>query len=259
MHRFFFTATSLHPTQIVDLTPLSQQLTVVLRLPLESRIVLLDGQGNEFVTKLVQVTRNHVQGQVLEQRLCLADPVHHVTLYQCTLKADKFEWVLQKATELGVSAFAPVIAERSIVRPAQAVHKKYERWSAIVREAAEQSGRGRIPALHPPLEWSAALAHAQGVRLLPWKASDGAEFSQVPQLPAPLVSAGTSQISLLIGPEGGLTAHEVKLAQAAGWQVISLGRRILRAETAAVAAVAAIMDRLGELGAVWPATTAPSV
>jgi 16S rRNA (uracil1498-N3)-methyltransferase len=157
-----------------------------------------------------------------------------LTLYQCSLKHDKFEWVLQKGTELGVSRFAPVISERSIVRPAEALLKKYERWGAIVREAAEQCGRGRIPEIAPPLDWSAALAAGKGPRLLAW---EGAKTAP-PLLPIlQQILQNTTNLSILIGPEGGIGEHEADLALAQGWQLVSLGPRILRAETAALAAV----------------------
>jgi 16S rRNA (uracil1498-N3)-methyltransferase len=74
-----------------------------------------------------------------------SEPFHRLTLYQCSLKADKFEWILQKGTELGVSVFVPVISQRSVVRPESALLKKYDRWHTILREAAEQCGRGRLP------------------------------------------------------------------------------------------------------------------
>ena len=105
--------------------------------------------------------------EVVAAQPCLAEPREFLTLYQCSLKQDKFEWVLQKGTELGVSRFVPVISERSIVRPAEVLLKKYKRWQAIVREASEQCRRGRIPEIAVPLTWDAAVAGAEGMRLLP--------------------------------------------------------------------------------------------
>jgi 16S rRNA (uracil1498-N3)-methyltransferase len=128
----------------------------------------------------------------------------------------------------------PVISERSIVRPAEALVKKYGRWRDIVREAAEQCGRGRVPAVAPPAAWPAAVAGAAGLRLLPWEGALDA-----PRLLGVLQQNMQDQqeASILIGPEGGITPAEAERAAAQGWQWVSLGPRILRAETAAVAAV----------------------
>jgi 16S rRNA (uracil1498-N3)-methyltransferase len=198
-------------------------------------LVLLDGSGQEFLARLTALSRHAAAAQVLQSRACAAEPQLHLTLYQCSLKQDKFEWVLQKGTELGVSRFAPVISERSIVRPAAALLKKYARWEAIVREAAEQCGRARIPQIAPPLDWAAVVVAAQGLRLLPW---EGAQTA--PSLLATLQQSlpSSDKISILIGPEGGISEQEAGLAAAHGWQLVSLGPRILRAETAAIAAAA---------------------
>lgn len=240
MHRFFLTDSPIHPTQAVDLTPLVYQLTKVLRLQPETEIMLLDNKGNEFVVRITVLQKKYARGEIVASRRNQAEPSKAITLYQCSLKADKFEWVLQKGTELGVSTFVPVISQRSIVRPAAAITKKYERWQNIIREAAEQCGRGLLPKLADPLDWDEAIAQAgvaEGtVHLLPWEA----EQHNAPTLTAPELRttiANATTISLLIGPEGGIVPDEAAAAQVAGWQYVSLGPRILRAETAALAAV----------------------
>jgi 16S rRNA (uracil1498-N3)-methyltransferase len=233
MHRFFV-AGPLAVGAVAQVDALAPQLVQVLRMQVGEELMLLDGSGLEFYSRLVHLERRAAAVEVLSVQPCPAEPSRFLTLYQCSLKHDKFEWVLQKGTELGVSRFAPVISERSIVRPAEALLKKYERWGAIVREAAEQCGRGRIPEIAPPLDWSAALADGKGLRLLAW---EGAKTA--PALLSVLQQdmQNTSEFSILIGPEGGIGEHEADLALAQGWQLVSLGRRILRAETAALAAV----------------------
>jgi len=236
MHRFFLTQPGLQPAQTVDLEPIAHQLQVVLRLQPGAQIVLLDGQGRAYLAEITTLQRRVATGYISRQLPDPPEPTLRLTLYQCSLKADKFEWILQKGTELGVARFVPVISERSVVRPAAALQKKYERWQAIIREAAEQCGRGRIPRLQEPLTWAEAITHADGLRLLPWEAAT----QSAPRL-APLLLAGTPPpvgLSLLIGPEGGISDNEAATAQTAGWQTISLGPQILRAETAALAAVA---------------------
>ncbi|MCB0063558.1 MAG: 16S rRNA (uracil(1498)-N(3))-methyltransferase [Caldilineaceae bacterium] len=244
MHRFFLIDSPIHATQPVDLTPLAYQLNKVLRLSTGTEIVVLDNQGNEYGVRISVLQAKYARGEVLTARRNNAEPANSLTLYQCSLKADKFEWVLQKGTELGVTTFVPVISQRSIVRPAAALLKKYERWQTIVREAAEQCGRGRIPRLLEPLDWEAAVSQAEGVRLLPWEEE---------QTVAPLLSSAALQsliqaapaVSLLIGPEGGIAPEEASAAQSAGWQTVSLGPRILRAETAALASVVMVTSAAG--------------
>ncbi len=239
MHRFFLTDRPLQVDHAVDLAPLAHQLAKVLRLAVGDPIVLLDNRGNEFDVKLTAVQPKAAAGLVLARRTNRAEPTKPITLYQCSLKADKFEWVLQKGTELGVTTFVPVVSQRSVVRPAAALHKKYGRWQTILREAAEQCGRGRIPQLLAPLELPAALTHATALRLLPWEAEQQTAPLLAGEVIQQQIHAATG-VDLLIGPEGGIAAAEASAAQAHGWQTISLGPRILRAETAALASIAQI-------------------
>ncbi len=251
MHRFFLTETGLQPAQTVDLEAIAHQLQVVLRLQPGAQIVLLDGLGHAYLAEITSLQRRAATGYIIQQLPDPPEPTLRLTLYQCSLKADKFEWILQKGTELGVSSFVPVISERSVVRPAAAIQKKYERWQAIIREAAEQCGRGGLPTLHAPLTWAEAIAQADGLRLLPWEAA----ASSAPHL-APLLLAQQPPavaLHLLIGPEGGISDAEAATAQAAGWQAISLGAQILRAETAALAAVAVALSLSAALANPLPA------
>ncbi len=247
-HRFFLTKTTFALHEQIDLAEIHHQLQVVLRLTAGEQIVLLDNQGRAFLTEIIAVTRKTAVGHLLAELPAPAAPAVEITLYQCTLKADKFEWVLQKGTELGVSRFVPVISQRSIVRAADAVLKKYERWQAILREAAEQCGGGHMPRLAPPLDWPVALDHAQGLRLLAWEES---ARSALPVKQAVLSYANSDQsakqVSLLVGPEGGIAEEEARAAQAAGWETISLGPRILRAETAALTSIVLTMTYFNEL------------
>lgn len=248
MHRFFLTGTSLVPGSTVDITSLAHQLRTVLRLRPGAQILLLDGEGFAYPTEIRHLARAAAQGLVLGREPVASEPPVQVTLYQCSLKADKFEWVLQKGTELGVARFVPVISQRSIVRPAQALLKKYRRWRAIVREAAEQSGRGRLPTLAQPLSWAEAVANSEGLRLLPWEeAADSVAAQGLGRTVAGQTTLPEAGIGLLIGPEGGVASDEMALARANGWQIVSLGPRILRAETAAIVAVTVTMSQCGGL------------
>lgn len=246
MHRFFLTEAQLHPDCSVDLGPISHQLRSVLRLRPGDQILLLDGHGNAYPTEICNLDRGRASGHVLAQEVVHSEPLCFLTLYQCALKADKFEWVLQKGTEIGVSRFVPVLSSRTIVRPAQKLLNKYERWHTIIREAAEQSGRGRLPELADPLTWDEALATGPQVRLLPW---EGILVRGAESLGAILEAVQPREsVSLLIGPEGGISHDEASQAIDLGWRAVSLGPRILRAETAAIVASALVLhyqDRQG--------------
>jgi len=247
-HHFFLTKTKLTLNQPIDLAEIHHQLQVVLRLESGEQIVLLDGEGRAFLAEIVSLTRKTASGHLVAELPAPAEPAVAVTLYQCTLKADKFEWILQKGTELGVNRFVPVISQRSIVRPAAAVLNKYDRWHAILREAAEQCGRGRLPILAPPLDWGEAVSDASGVRLLAWEEATTASVMIKEALCHDTNEPSLEKkVSLLIGPEGGITAEEATVARTAGWQLVSLGPRILRAETAALTSVVLTMTHLDQL------------
>lgn len=242
-HRFFLDA----PLRVGDaccLDPLAHQLVAVLRLALQDTVVLVNGDGFEYCTVLTTLTPRQASGQITATRPVYTDPRIHLTLYQCTLKQDKFEWVLQKGTELGASRFAPVVSRRSVVRPAAALRTKYTRWRAILREATEQCGRTRPPMLNEASEWSELSLPPETHGFIAWEAAE--EAPSLGDAAAAVMAAASAQpprLALLVGPEGGLTQDEVNHLVARGWQVVTLGPRILRAETAALAGIAVLMER----------------
>ena len=132
MHRFFVAYETLTIGQTYALDSLAHQLHAVLRLQPGAEIVLCDGGGGEFLAQIAALSRSHAAVVVLAERIARAEPALRLTLLQCTLKADKFEWILQKGTELGVARFVPVVSARSVVRPAAALLPRYERWRTIL-------------------------------------------------------------------------------------------------------------------------------
>jgi 16S rRNA (uracil1498-N3)-methyltransferase len=205
------------------------------------QILVLDNSGTEWRVELTGVGKETAQGRIVDHQPAQTEPAVQVTLYQGTLKAQKFEWVLQKGTELGLSRFVPTICHRSVVSDTEAVAKKQARWQRIIREAAEQSGRGKLPHLETALPLAEAVrqAKADRLKLMPWE--EASDFS----LKELLAEAEIESVALFIGPEGGFTPEEVDLARQAGCRIVTLGPRILRAETAAIAAGAAILYELG--------------
>lgn len=205
---------------------------------------MFDGSGAEWLVQLVKVTPTQSTGTVLEQRWPDTEPHVALTLCQAVLKADRFEFVLQRCTEAGVARFQPVLSARSIAGMPEG--EKLRRWERVIREAAEQSGRVTVPPILPPVRM-ADMARRADLRpgILLW---EGERSTSLWAALDSVVANGATQLSLLVGPEGGFDAPELEPLIAAGFPVAGLGRRILRAETAALAAVVAALYHLGEMG-----------
>jgi 16S rRNA (uracil1498-N3)-methyltransferase len=246
--RFFVPATALEGGQALVIDPgLVHQIAAVLRLRAGERVLLLDGSGFEYTVLLTAVERKQVIGTVESRAQGKGEPRTQITLYLALLRGERFEWVLQKGTELGVAAFVPLQCQRGL--PVQPGHeRKIERWRRIIREAAEQSCRARLPTLAAPLSFDAACtqAAAAGPAFLLYEGTAQplrdalARLQTTEQWPA-------QALALLSGPEGGIAEKELTSAQHHGIISVSLGPRILRAETAPIAATSALLFALGEL------------
>ncbi len=240
-HRFFVSPAAIQNNTVNFSTAQAHQLRDVLRMRAGENVIVLDNADNEFTVVLTQLTRDVVRGEIIERRAAAGEPRTRIVLHQALLKADKFEWVLQKGTELGIAAFAPIVSERSVQAVSQ---NKFARWSQIVAEAAEQSGRGKIPPLAPHQALAQALQVAQragGLILIPWELEAARNLKQT------LAASDAPTIHLFIGPEGGFAENEIAPARADGAQTITLGPRILRAETAGLVAASAILYERGDL------------
>jgi 16S rRNA (uracil1498-N3)-methyltransferase len=255
------------------------QARAVLRLRAGNILTLLDGSGAAYTLELSEVEREQVRGRVIARDQVATEPRYQITLYQGLLKAAKFEWIVQKGTEIGVGAFVPVRCTRSIAGAEEVSATKLARWRAIATEAAEQSDRGHVPAVREPVAFAAALAAlpAAAVALLaapppvPIPIEDGegeirrgADRNVHRQcamnrahtvmsadgrssIAAALAEARDGAIHLFVGPEGGFAPKEVARAQAQGVRLVTLGPRILRAETAALVAATLALAALGEM------------
>jgi 16S rRNA (uracil1498-N3)-methyltransferase len=222
---------------------LARRMERVLRLRVGDHVLLLDNSGREYEVELTALTAREGQGLILASREGAGEPSVRLVLYQALIKSQRFDWVLEKATELGVAAFVPIVSSRSQVRTPQPSSARLERWRRVIVEAAEQSGRCRLPELSAPLPFEDACVEAAGLRILPWEGERVASLADlllVQRLPVRVVS-------LFIGPEGGFPLDEVQLARRLGVSTVSLGRRILRAETAAIVAAALVLHELGEM------------
>lgn len=258
MHRFFLSPDQVKGNRVTITGPAVHHIRNVLRLTPGNHIIILDNSGWERKAEIVEVSRDQVVSQVLSRTLATGEPRTKLSIYQGVLKGGNFEFVLQKGTELGVVEFVPLISQRCVISSLDDVNKKRERWLRIVREAAEQSERGRLPDLRPAVLFPQACERAKrtgGLSLMPWEAEErislklvfgrGKKKSRRKQ--APSFPSRPFSISLFVGPEGGFTLDEVMLAERYDIVPITLGPRILRAETAGLVAAAAIMYELGDL------------
>ncbi len=243
MHRFFVSPDILHGGRIILGGSQAHQIRDVLRMKSGDKIIILDNTGYEYTVSLTKIERQEVIGEVIGKSKSDCEPNVQITLYQSLLAREKFELVLQKCTEVGVCRFVPVVTQRSIVRRTESVTaKKMSRWQSIITEAAEQSCRGRIPILENPLNFSDVLT---GLDDFDCSLIGSAQIN-IPVL-REIIKAGDSKIekiALFIGPEGGFTEKEIADAGGRGIMAFSLGKRILRTETAAVIASALILYEL---------------
>ncbi len=252
MHRFFVPSNRIQGDEVTLTGPQAHQITRVLRMRPGDEIVVLDNSGWEIGVRLTAVEGELVRGEVLRRRLSRGEPRTKISLYQGVLKSKGFEFVLQKCTEVGVVEFVPVIADRCVVSDLGAVNRKRERWETIVQEAAEQSRRGRKPALRSVALFPQACERARqagGLSLIPWEEETKQGLHDLLRTPPP----GREQhwppfnINLFVGPEGGFTPEEIGIARRYGLAPVTLGPRILRAETAGLVVAAAILYELGDM------------
>jgi 16S rRNA (uracil1498-N3)-methyltransferase len=212
----------------------------VLRLREGDVLTLFDGRGGEYGARITGFRKDSVQVEVREYRDVERESVLDITLVQGVSRGERMDLVMQKATELGVTRIVPVITERTVVKlDERQAERKREHWRAIVVSACEQCGRNRVPEVALPIGYYEAIAGipSSTTRLL----LSPTGTLRVRDLAAP------REVALLIGPEGGLTENEQEAAVTAGFQQVRMGPRILRTETAALAALAALQHALGDI------------
>jgi 16S rRNA (uracil1498-N3)-methyltransferase len=213
----------------------------VLRLAIGAAVTLFDGAGGEYAARIESLRKDAVLIDVGAFAAVERESPLAVTLAQGISRGERMDWVIQKATELGVRRIVPLITQRSVVRlDARQAEKKSQHWRGITSAACEQCGRNRLPELSAPVdlkEFLGSEADAEGVRLL-LSPAGSVRIGEIKSL---------QKLILLIGPEGGLAPEEGDAAMAQGFVGVRLGPRILRTETAAIAALAALQHAFGDL------------
>jgi 16S rRNA (uracil1498-N3)-methyltransferase len=217
----------------------------VLRLSPGDSVAAFDGTGAEYTVALVSLRDEGALGKIQAEKLRDTEPGLKITLCQALLPREKFELVLQKATEVGVAGFVPLATERSLV-PTRALDAgRLERWRRIIQEAAEQAGRSQVPTLADPSSLAEAVTSQPKPALLAWEYET--ELSVRGALSELEEQLRGGQLSLFVGPEGGFSEAEAAAARDAGAITVSLGRRILRAETAGPVLTALALYEVGDL------------
>ena len=243
MRRFAIAPDALAAGRVTFDAPQSRHLARALRLRPGDTIVATDGSGHDYTVRLDTVGAR-VTGTVVGEATGAAESPLAITLVQGIPKGDKMEAIVRAATELGVAGVQPALTARTVVRLAgSAGAERTARWQRVAREAAKQCRRTVVPLVAAPAPLTACLDAARDTELALclWE-------GDAPPLATVLPAARLRRAAVLIGPEGGLETDEVNSARRAGWQVVSLGSRVLRTETAGPAVIAVLQSRFGDLG-----------
>ncbi len=240
-----------------------KQIGNVLRLSVGSHVVILDGKGFVARCLITELSKKQVLLDIIEELEAIAEAPVLVTVAMPLLRGGRFDWALQKMTELGVHQVTPIICARSVVtvdlRNEKDKKEKLDRWKAIAREAAEQCERSVVPEIRSPIAFADLMAPSAvsdeqwNLKVMCAERSDGILLSHV--LLTLLNEGNGHQIShalpmnilVVVGPEGGFTDEEIESADRASFQLVSLGPRILRSETASVYALAQVITILGDI------------
>jgi 16S rRNA (uracil1498-N3)-methyltransferase len=235
--RFFVEAIQSGHAQIADQD--AHHLTRVLRVEPGQKFEISDNHGVYLAE--VETARKDLVSFAILDKIDAQEPLVHTALFAALIRFERFEWLIEKATELGVGSVTPVQTDRSEKGLEHAARKRLGRWNRVAREASEQSRRTRLPEIEPPIRFEGALQAGEGYRY-------ALEESEAPPILSVLPDARqpSDRVALLVGPEGGWTDRERAAIVGAGWSPVSLGQNILRAETAAMAALAIVNAAWGK-------------
>ena len=224
----FFCDGPIRPDTTFALAAEAAQHVRVLRLRPGERIVLFDGRGGETPATLITIDKREVSVRTAQHVAVEREAARAVTLFAALIANDRMDWMIQKATELGAAGIHPLITERSQRIPG-AVEKRLAHWRGVVLAACEQCGRNQLPTVHAPLPLADALLRTQGAVNVLLDGDDHPETSAI---------AASASLNVFVGPEGGFTPRERETLLAHGASPLAIGAAVLRAETAAIAALA---------------------
>ncbi|NOU95477.1 16S rRNA (uracil(1498)-N(3))-methyltransferase [Paenibacillus sp. LMG 31456] len=282
MQRYFIAPELFADNSVTIMGDDAHHIIRVMRAKVGEKIIVSDGVNREALVRINEMGKDQVFADIVELLEMNHEPAVEVWIAQSLPKGDKMELVIQKGTEIGAGRFIPFVSERTVVQlDAKKEGKRVERWQKIAKEAAEQAHRNRIPAVDAPLSWKQLLqcATQADAAWICYEKQDGLQLRQEIQaalsvmkdvaapidsglnsvtiedkaMPVSLKTRSESQqakpkLMLIVGPEGGFSEREIEAAEAAGCRSISLGRRILRTETAAMVGLTCILYESGEMG-----------
>jgi len=241
MQRYFINGDQLLEDYAIITGENVHHISAVMRANVDDKMILCVHGGNSYLAQIVEINKTEVKAKIVEQKKENVELPVFVTIAQGITKGDKFDWVLQKATEGGASGFIPVAMKRSVAKiDAKKADKKVERWQKIVLEAARQSHRQKVPDVGMPVDMSGLIATmmAYDVCMFAYEAHDMDSKHALADMIASF-DAGM-RVLLLVGPEGGFDMSEVEALTEAGFIAVGLGPRILRTETAPIYVMSAI-------------------
>ena len=240
MPRFF--STDIHDNHIRITGADAHHIGKALRMRVGEELTVCDQNGTDYIGVIESISPQEVILKIISSAPTVAEPSISITLYQGLPKSDKMDWIVQKSVELGVSRIVPVMTSRSISRTdSDKGDKKRDRWQKIAAEAAGQSGRGRIPEVSSPFTWKQMMQEIPHDNALIFYEGGGKPLTS-------LIAPDMTELAIIVGPEGGFSPEEVAALQEIGVVSATLGKRILRCETAPVAALAAILCLSGNMG-----------
>ena len=242
MNRFFVKKDDIADNSAIITGEDVKHISKVLRMAPGDKVMLCDGEGYQYLAEIADISKEHVNLRILSAERCAAEPLQRITLYQGLPKGDKMELIVQKCVELGITEIVPVAAERSIVRikPGEFGGKR-TRYQRVAYEAAKQCGRGIIPDIADITTFKAADMSRHDLIIIAYEDEKGTTLKSL--LKANLKA---KDIAIVIGPEGGLERAEVDMLTQKGGTTVTLGPRILRTETAGMAALAMILYEIEE-------------
>jgi 16S rRNA (uracil1498-N3)-methyltransferase len=245
MHResFYVNQKYVFDNEVIISGDEAHHLSRVLRKKTSDVVWAVDGEGTAYEVQIINISRDEARGKILQKRRRLGEPVADVTLAQGILKGDRFDWLVEKATEIGIRSIIPLLSENT---ETAATPQKLARWKRVTVAAMKQSGRSILPEITPAktFDYVLSLASECHHRLIAHPGS-GSTPIQLPPQNGPKI---TPKAIIIVGAEGGFTQEEIEQSRKHGFQSVTLGQRRLRAETAGIVISTLMLFQLGELG-----------
>ena len=246
MPKFFTARENIKDTTLIIDSEDANHLKKVLRINVGDKITVCDGAGIDYTVKVSEIGKNEIECDIIDRQKSDTEPNINITLYQGLPKAAKMDYIIQKNTELGISKIVPAKLARCVVKLENkaAEDKKFERWQKIAVASAKQSGRGIVPEIGNPMTVDEIIEDVKDYDLVfvPYECEDQSRLKKIVES-----APDAKDIAFIIGPEGGFDISEIEKLKAAGIKTVTLGKRILRTETAAEAVVSMLMYAYNEI------------